>query len=245
MFSFFKNKKIPITELFPKNFVDIHSHFLPGIDDGSKSLEESVVMLKRMQGYGINHVICTPHIMSGIWDNTPAIIENKLNELQAHLNAIGLIDMHLTFGAEYMLDDQFSTLLEAKNLCTIKDNLLLVEISYTNVPLHLYDLLFKIQIAGYKPILAHPERYSFFFQNYKEYTKLKEAGCLFQLNLLSLSNYYGKDVKNMAVQLLKDGFIDFVGTDTHHSRQLNYLETINDPKILKLIEPILKNNVLF
>jgi len=106
-------------------------------------------------------------------------------------------------------------------------------------------MLFSIQIAGYQPILAHPERYSFYHTNFNEYYKLKEAGCLFQLNLLSLSSYYGKNVQKIAKKLIKENMIDFVGTDTHHQRHLDVLESIKDVASLKLIAPILKNNQLF
>jgi tyrosine-protein phosphatase YwqE len=109
----------------------------------------------------------------------------------------------------------------------------------------LYELLFEIQLAGYKPILAHPERYAFFHQNFKEYHKLKEVGCLFQLNLLSLSNYYGTDVQAILKKLLKENLIDFTGIDVHHMKHLNYLEKINNPSIVKLIQPILENNARF
>ena len=117
--------------------------------------------------------------------------------------------------------------------------------SYISAPINLYETIFAIQMAGYKPILAHPERYVFFHQHYKEYLKLKEVGCLFQLNLLSLSNYYGKDVTTIAKKLLKDNLIDFAGSDTHHDRHLNYLEGIKNPTLLKLLKPVLENNTVF
>ena len=117
--------------------------------------------------------------------------------------------------------------------------------SYLNPPLNLHEILFNIQIAGYKPILAHPERYNFYHQNFKEYQKLKEAGCLFQLNLLSLSNYYGRHIHTIALKLLKENLYDFVGTDTHHQRHLDALEKITDKKILQRVAPLLQKNLLF
>jgi len=245
MLHFFKNKKTPITKLFPSGFVDIHSHLLPAVDDGSKSFEESLGLLKRMHSYGIKKIILTPHIMEGVWDNSALKLKNQYNELNDYLKKINFTAVTLHLAAEYMLDANFNTLLKTKKLLTIKDNYLLVEMSYINVPINLYETIFAIQMAGYKPILAHPERYAFFHQNYQEYLKLKEVGCLFQLNLLSLSNYYGKDVTTIAKKLLKDNLIDFTGSDTHHDRHLNYLEGIKNPTLLKLLKPVLENNTVF
>ncbi|WP_245857046.1 tyrosine-protein phosphatase [Lutibacter flavus] len=224
------------------DFVDIHSHLLPNIDDGSKSFEESASLIKRLNSYGIKNFVATPHIMDGVWNNTSSIIQTKLYELTDYLNKQGIKDIQIRAAAEYMLDSNFEKLLYSEKLLTIKDQFILVEFSYINPPINLKEILFNIQIAGYQPILAHPERYSFFHTNYKEYSKLKEAGCLFQLNLLSLSSYYGSNVNRIAKQLLKDNLIDFAGTDTHHHRHLNALETINNPKLINLIKPVLENN---
>ena len=244
MFHFFK-KKSPITAHFPTNFVDIHSHILPAIDDGSKSLDESVALLKRMYDYGIRSFIFTPHVMEGVWENSSEGIQQKLLELKNHLTTIDFPSIHISVAAEYLLDHNFNKLLEARDVLTLKGTKILIEMSYINAPVNLYDILFKIQIAGYQPVLAHPERYVYLHQKYNEYAKLKEAGCLFQLNLLSLSNYYGPHVQSVATKLLKDQFIDFVGSDVHNQRHLKYLETINNPKALKLILPVLEKNTIF
>lgn len=241
MFSFFKKKSV-VSLQFPTNFVDIHSHLLPNIDDGSKSFEESVELIKRLQSYGITNFVTTPHIIDGIWNNTSEIIKTKLFELNDYLLKEGIIDIKIRAAAEYMLDSNFEKLLETEKLLTIKDQFILVEFSYINPPINLKEILFKIQIAGYQPILAHPERYSFFHKNYNEYFNLKDAGCFFQINLLSLSNYYGTEVNKIAKRLLKDNLVDFAGTDTHHHRHLDALETINSPKLIKLINPVLENN---
>lgn len=245
MFSFFQ-KKTPLTTIFPSDFVDIHSHFLPNIDDGSKSMDESVALLRRMHSYGIKKVICTPHVMESVWENTTETIQQKLDALNAHLKSIDFTDIHIIAAAEYMLDANFERLLKTEKLRPLKDNYILVELSYLNAPVNLYETLFNIQIAGYKPVLAHPERYSYIHNDLKVYTKLKEAGCLFQLNLLSLSNYYGSEVTVTAQLLLKNQLIDFVGSDTHKHHHLDYLEKIDlDGKTMRLIEPILKANAFF
>jgi len=244
MLSIFK-KKTPLTELFPVDFVDIHSHFLPNIDDGSKSMEESVSLLRRMHSYGIRNIICTPHVMESVWENSSDTIHQKLDALKSHLKSIEFTDITIHTAAEYMLDVNFDHLLKTEKLLTLTDNYILVELSFINAPIHLYETLFNIQIAGYKPVLAHPERYAYFHHDIKEYAKLKAAGCLFQLNLLSLSNYYGSQVTAAAQELLKNQLIDFVGTDTHNHHHLNFLEKIRDAKTMKLIQPILKANSLF
>ena len=242
MLSYFRKKKPTITRLFPNNYVDIHSHLLPNIDDGSKSFEESTVLIKRLSSYGIKNFVVTPHIMDGVWNNTPQIINQKLFELTNYLKTQEIQGVKIRAAAEYMIDANFEKLLSEKKLLTIKDNYLLVELSYFNPPINLKEIIFNIQIAGYQPILAHPERYTFYHSNYKEYFKLKELGCLFQLNLLSLSQHYGSKITKIAERLLKDNLIDFTGTDTHNQHHLNVLETINNTKLLKLVTPILENN---
>jgi tyrosine-protein phosphatase YwqE len=245
MFSLFSNKKKSITNVFPSNFVDIHSHLLPNLDDGSKSLNESVLMIKRMMGYGIHKFICTPHVMEGVWENSSYTIKNKLYILKEHLKSENINDIQISAAAEYMLDNNFMKLLEEKDILTLKDSYILVEMPFINAPINLYELIFDIQMAGYKPVLAHPERYLFLHQKYSEYDKLKNAGCLFQLNLLSLSNFYGKEVNSNAVKLLKEGFIDFVGSDTHNDFHLEYMEKMQNSKLIKLVQPILEKNSLF
>lgn len=245
MHSFFKRNKIAETPLFSNKYVDIHSHLLPGIDDGSKNLDETVALIKKMQGLGIQHFILTPHVMEGVWENSSEDIVKKLKELKAHLKSSGIGVGKMEVAAEYMLDNNFATLLQTEKLRCLKDNKVLVEMSYSNPPINLYDLLFDIQVAGYQPILAHPERYGVYHNNFDEYYKLKEAGCLFQMNLLSLSTYYGKGVQKTAKKLIKNELIDFVGTDTHHQRHLNALAAINTPANAKLLRPLLENNETF
>ncbi len=225
--------------------MDIHSHLLAGIDDGAKNWEESIALIKRMKGLGIHNFIVTPHVMEGVWENTPKRITGKLKELEKQLQAAGIKGIKLRAAAEYMLDSNFSKLIKAKDLLCLKDKKILVEMSYINPPINLYELLFDLQIAGYQPVLAHPERYSFYHRNFKEYYKLREAGCLFQLNLLSLSSYYGKEIQKTAKKLLKENLIDYVGTDTHHQLHLSALESINTQANYKLIASALMNNEKF
>lgn len=244
MLSFFKKKK-NLIDCFPNNFVDIHSHILPGIDDGAKNIQDAIALLKRMRKYGVQHFILTPHIMESVWENTPTIINKQLSLLKSELVHHGLEDLTIRAAAEYMMDHNFEQLLENEQLMTLKDQKILVEMSYFNPPVNLYELLFNLQVKGYQPILAHPERYQFLHANYKEYQKLKDAGCLFQLNLLSLTDHYGKGVQKIAFKLLEDQLIDVVGSDVHNQFHLDKLETINSSKIIKLVTPLLEKNTSF
>jgi protein-tyrosine phosphatase len=242
MLHFFTKNKILNTPLFSASYIDIHSHIIPGIDDGSKNTDESVALLKRMQEMGIQHFVFTPHIMEGVWENSSEKIKQHFLVLKEHLATTTLKNINIRYAAEYMLDINFSNLVTNKDVLPIKDNKILVEMSYQNPPINLYEQLFQIQIAGYQPILAHPERYNFLHQNFKEYQKLKDAGCLFQLNLLSLTHYYGKQVANIALKLCENNMIDFVGSDTHHQKHLNALESLNTKKIRRILAPLLEKN---
>ena len=154
-----------------------------------------------------------------------------------------LNDISITAAAEYMMDEQFSALLEDnQELLTLKDNFVLVEMSYFSPPINLFDILFQLQLKGYKPVLAHPERYNSYHNNFEIYYKLKKAGCLFQLNLLSLTEQYGKGVTKTAEKLLKENVYDFVGTDTHHMNHLRLLKKISTKSNLKKLSNLLENN---
>jgi tyrosine-protein phosphatase YwqE len=243
---FFKKKLISLNEFLPEGFIDIHSHLLPGIDDGATDLDNSIALLQKMASYGIKHFITTPHILGDLYPNTPAIIKNKLALVQKELAKRNITAISIAAAAEYMMDEHFLKLLEDdQELLTLKDNLVLVEMSYFRPPNHLFDILFQLGLKGYKPVLAHPERYHSYHQNFRMYQKLKNAGCLFQLNLLSLTENYGKPVQNVAHQILKENMYDFVGTDTHHLRHLEALQQIATHKNKKILEPLLLKNKSF
>ena len=242
---FFKTKKIPLTDLFTDHYVDIHSHLLPGIDDGAKDLDQSIELIREMASYGMVNFITTPHVLGDVYPNSSATIKEKLALVREELTKRNLTDININAGAEYMLDEQFSKLLEKDDLLPLKDHYLLVEMSYFNAPINLYEVLFQIQLKGYIPILAHPERYNFYHDNFEHYYKLKKAGCLFQLNLLSLTEQYGKNVKKISQKLLANKLYDFVGTDAHHMQHVTLLKEIGTKKIKEQIAPLLKNNTKF
>ena len=242
---FFKQKEIPLNEFFPKGFIDIHSHVLPGIDDGASNIDDSIALLEKMASFGIKNFITTPHVLGDVYPNTTVTIKQKLKEVQEELIKRNITDISISAAAEYMLDEQFSNRLEQDDLLPLKDKYILVEMSYFRPPINLFDILFQMQLKGYKPVLAHPERYNTYHTNYRMYQKLKNAGCLFQLNLLSLTEHYGKGVQKTAEKLLKDNLYDFVGTDAHHLNHLALLQKTGTKKNLKAIQHLLKNNKKF
>lgn len=241
---FFSKPKPSLADLIPEDYVDIHSHLLPGIDDGAKDNENSLSLINSLKGYGFSQFITTPHILPGVWNNTKQGIQETEQAAHTYLKGQGMGNPFKA-AAEYMMDDTFIKLFKAESLLTLKDNYVLVEMSYLNPPLQLYDILFELQIAGYKPILAHPERYLFYHLKFDEYNKLKKAGCLFQLNLLSVTGYYGAGVTKTAEKLLDSNMIDFTGSDVHHER---HIEAFKNKILLKkqdLLSELLKNNSFF
>ena len=240
MLSFLKSKP-KLSDLIPSGYVDIHSHILPGIDDGAKTLEDTEFLLEEMKQLGFTKVITTPHTMSTVWENTPETIQNASIKVKSELS----LPFEIVAASEYLLDESVITKAKNKELLTVKANFVLVELSYLNAPIQLYDFLYQLQLSGYHVILAHPERYSYFHSNKKEYQKLKKAGCLFQLNLLSTVGYYGKDAAEIANYLLKKDLYDFTGSDIHHKNHIKAFQNKVIIKNYKLLEETMRKNVFF
>jgi tyrosine-protein phosphatase YwqE len=216
MFRFFRKsltkQKLPF-------LVDIHSHLLPGLDDGVKSIEESIYILKTMQDLGYRKVITTPHVMSDHYPNTEEEIILKLAEVKKALRQTDL-KIELEAAAEYYLDEHLITRLsQKKRLLTLHSNYLLFETSFINKPAFLEEAIFNMNINGYQPVLAHPERYVYLQSNKPLLQQLKNMNVFFQLNLLSLFGYYSPEVKKNALSLVKSGLVDFIGTDCHNALQ--------------------------
>lgn len=244
MIHFFKQKSTFLRDLIPDNFVDIHSHLLPGIDDGATSLQDTLALILGLEKIGIKKFITTPHVMSEVWENKSLGIKNTLQSTISNLE-LPNIDKRFKAAAEYMLDEEFRELFKNEQLLTLKGNYVLVEMSYISPSIQLYDILFELQSAGYQPIMAHPERYVFYHHSLDDYKKLKKIGCLFQLNMLSATDYYGEHVAKISNSLVKEGLIDFIGSDVHHIR---HLEALNKKIVLKNYEyltPIFQNNSIF
>jgi tyrosine-protein phosphatase YwqE len=225
---------------------DMHSHVLPGIDDGSPDVETSVQLIKGLQSMGYQKLIATPHIFWEIHPNTPERISESLASLRKGLEEHGMaIELHAA--AEYYIDEHFEGQLRNKApLLTISENKVLVEFSMVTAPLELSRVIFDLQIAGYQPVIAHPERYTYLLFRKDLFDELKEAGCMFQLNLLSLTGYYGKQVLELAEYLCKKEYYDLAGTDLHHERHLEALQKLSGNSLLARLREggVLRNHGL-
>jgi protein-tyrosine phosphatase len=241
MFSFFQRKTI-VSDISWLG-VDIHSHLLPGIDDGSASMENSLAYIHKLQELGFEKLICTPHIFTDLYPNTPETILPVLHELRAKVKSEGL-NVELAAAAEYMADNSFKV---EPGLLTLPRQHILIEMSYLAETPNIDQIIFELHVQGYKVVLAHPERYLFYHKNFERYKRLKELGCLLQLNLLSVTGYYGKSVKSAAEAILKAGLYDCAGTDLHHERHLAVLEkNVQNGKMYELIGNYeFKNKELF
>ena len=243
MFHFLTQKKFLIDYL--EGFVDIHNHILPGIDDGAKTVEESVELINGFSQFGVKDFIATPHIMHNYYPNNPETIKNSLLLLKNSLLENDMKDISIRAAAEHMIDDNFESILEDGVIMPLGDNHLLVEMSYLQASINFDDAVDKTMKHGFFPILAHPERYLYLHNYFKRHKEYKKQGVLYQLNLLSLSKFYGKEVQQMAFKLLDEGLIDFIGSDIHNMIQLNGLKEIQlNRKIIATLKPIIRATTL-
>jgi protein-tyrosine phosphatase len=236
MLSIFKKRgtsRVDLSEIA----TDMHSHLIPGIDDGSDNVESSMILVKGLMELGYSRFICTPHIISDMYKNDPVIIAGAHRSLQQGVQD-NQLEITTRAAAEYYMDEYFESLVESDApLLTIKDKMVLVEFSFSSAPLNYKEMLFAMQMKGYQPVLAHPERYLYLSGNKMVYDDLKDMGVMFQLNLLSLANYYGKTATELAHYLIKKGYIDLIGTDMHHFRHLEVLRS--SPLIMAPVRSLL------
>jgi protein-tyrosine phosphatase len=212
---------------------DMHSHLIPGIDDGSPDMDTSLEMIIGLRSLGFKKLITTPHILWEMYPNTPEKINEGLKQLQHVANEKG-IQVTLKAAAEYFIDEYFEQQLKSKtSFLTINDNKILVEYSMVTAPMDLQKILFELEIQNYQPIIAHPERYIYLLQNRDFFDDLKASGCMFQLNLLSLTGYYGDTVQDLSEYLVRKEYYDYAGTDLHNPRQLAALQKLSSSSLLK------------
>jgi protein-tyrosine phosphatase len=207
--------------------IDIHSHIIPGIDDGTQTLEESLIMVRKLHSLGYTHVITTPHVIWDCYRNTPEDILSGLDTLKNAIEKEG-IAIEVRAAAEYFIDEHFVELLSTgQRLLTLPGNRILVELPYSTPLMNTSETLFQIIEKGYQPVLAHPERYTYFYSDPNIYKKLVSQGCELQVNILSLSSYYGPNVSKMAEWLLQNNLITFLGTDAHKIQHLEMIQKCN------------------
>lgn len=227
---------------------DLHAHILPGIDDGSPDVDTSLQLLHTMQSWGIKHIFATPHIIDDVYENSPDTIEPAYQALKEKMTQEG-IDIDLHYSAEYRMDEHFRELLQCgvKAFIPLPGQRLLVENSFMQAPIDLDDILFRLMLNGFQPILAHPERYRYYHSHKETYHHLHNNGCHFQINLLSLAGYYGKEIKEVAWWLCKNGMVEFLGSDLHnreHAQAISAWLTTKEYKKVKDLLPSLHNDLL-
>jgi protein-tyrosine phosphatase len=223
---------------------DIHSHLIPAIDDGSKSMQESLLLIREMMSLGYKKLVTTPHVMSDAFRNTSGSILSELDGLRTAVLKAGL-NVTVEAAAEYYMDEHFSELIKSKDLLTIHNKFVLFEVSYVNPPENIMRVIFDLQMAGFTPLLAHPERYPFWHLKFDEYKRLKESGALFQMNTNSLGGYYGAGAKKVAERLIDEDMIDFIGSDMHGMRHIEALKkTLNEKSLHKLATIGVRNKEL-
>ncbi|PWJ55997.1 tyrosine-protein phosphatase YwqE [Dyadobacter jejuensis] len=213
--------------------IDLHSHLIPGIDDGVETIEEALEMIRFFQSLGYQELYTTPHIIWDCYRNTPEIIRSGLEEVRSAARAEDL-QIRINAAAEYFIDEHFmDLLLTGQEMLTLPGNRLLVELPYSTPLLNTAQTLFTIIEKGYKPVLAHPERYTYYYSDPSIYQQLCAQGCELQVNALSLGPYYGENVQKMATWLLKNNLITFLGSDAHKIQHLQQIGLKNKQKWLR------------
>jgi tyrosine-protein phosphatase YwqE len=204
---------------------DVHSHFIPGIDDGAKTIEDSLELIGAMEKMGYTKVITTPHIMSDYYRNTPEIILGGLDLVRNSLAKSGS-KMQIEAAAEYYIDFDFQEKIKEKKLLTFGDNYVLFEMPFIGEPQILNTVIFDMQMAGYKPVLAHVERYQFWHHDYEKIQSMKDKGVLLQLNINSLSGYYSPQVRKLAEKMIDENMFDVLGSDCHHTGHIELMQKV-------------------
>ena len=243
MFSFFQKKIYLVDHLH--GLVDIHNHILPGIDDGAETVEESIALIKGFGEFGVKNFVCTPHIMHHYYPNTQKTIVKSFETLKKELVVREIDDIQIDFAAEHMIDDNFENLLENNAVLLLRNDFVLVEMSYLQPPINFEVSINTIKSKGNFPILAHPERYVYLHKQMDKYAFYKKENIRLQLNLLSLSNYYGSEINKVALKLLDEGLYDYLASDLHNLKHLNQIkEIVIKKKHLDSILKITNNTIL-
>ncbi len=226
---------------------DIHCHILPGVDHGSRSIEQSLDMLRAEQEMGISRVILTSHVTAVTFENTRETLMDAFLKLKDAVTDAGL-EMDLYLSAEYRMDEYFDKEYAADHLIPMPGNHILLENSFQQELMNLNDLLFDMQVKGYKTILAHPERYTYYSRRRKRYEELHNAGARFQINILSFTGYFGEEARESALWFAKNGMIDYLGSDMHNVKHahiiMDYLNSKEWKKLSRDLEQTVKNDLI-
>ncbi len=244
MLSFFFRGKHNYRDALQFIGTDMHNHLLPGIDDGSPDIAVSLQLAEGLTELGYHSMVSTPHIIQDLYPNNPETIAKAFRKF-SEAKTDDLLPGGIAFAAEYMVDYDFENRLEVSKLLTFgKRKYVLIEMSYLVESPNLRNMIFELVTNGFQPILAHPERYHYYHHRLDIYEEIADAGCMLQLNLLSLAGHYGAKIKTVGEKLIDRDLIEWVGTDMHHAQHLEVLKRLaSDKKILRTLEKIknLKN----
>ncbi len=245
IFNFFGKKKEVLQPFDLSRFkVDIHSHLIPGIDDGSQTMDETIAMLAKFQSLGYKKVITTPHVMSDSFPNTSENILAGLEDVREEIKKVGLT-IEIEAAAEYYFDETFIAKIKTKDLLTFGDNYVLLEFAFHSPPQYIDQMFFELQSRGYRPVVAHFERYMYYLGKIDQATEWRRKGINIQININSLFGHYGPEIKKQAERLIDAGEFDFIGTDCHRIEHLMLLEnSLTSPYIHKIGNYLLKNTIL-
>lgn len=232
MLSFFQKKEFLIDIL--EDFVDIHNHILPGIDDGARNVQESLDMLYAFQEIGFRKFICSPHVFKDCYPNTPETVRKSHLQLVEALSGLTDLKVSLDFSAEHMVDEHLEEILESGQYLPLSDSYLLVEMPFIQASLNMPNIVKICKEKGIFPILAHPERYRYLHHSRGAFARYRDMGMFFQINLLSLTGYYGKSIQAKALELLENGMVSFLGTDVHKAEEIVRLKNCQIPGKVKL-----------
>jgi len=242
VFNWFKKNN---RENLPTLTVDMHSHLLPGLDDGVATLEDAEQIILSLIELGYRRIITTPHVMSDAYRNTPEIILDKLEILRKHLQERN-IEINISAAAEYYLDEALFKMVETQQpLLTFGQKYLLFETNFLTEPFNLKEFIFLATTKGYKLVLAHPERYLYLQNNLPKVQDLLDRGVLMQMNISSLTGYYSKPVQQMAFKLVDRGMIHWLGSDCHHLQHIKLIEQARDLRYFRkaLTLPLMNNTL--
>lgn len=246
MFNIFSSKpKHPAELCFT---TDIHCHIIPGVDDGSPDAERSAELIAAMQEFGIRRIIASPHVTAATFENDSSTLDPALDELHAELKRRGN-DIEVSHAAEYRIDELFYSRLEKNDLMLLPNKHILIENSFIQEAWGIDSLIFDLQMKGLIPILAHPERYPFYQLQRDRIGQLRSMGLRMQINLLSLAGAYTKIERDTALYMIRNGLVDFIGTDIHNRRHIacisEYLSTKKAYAEMDALRGVVRNDTAF